>query len=92
MFFCVLSSLVASGLFAIPFQTAIGPGLFTSLAGLRGDLLASFYKRVCGIKDYSNVLPGQGGFLDRFDSFMAAAFCYTLLGYVTVILEVAFLR
>ncbi|GHU99386.1 phosphatidate cytidylyltransferase [Clostridia bacterium] len=32
-----------------------------------GDLAASFIKRFCEIKDYSNVFPGHGGFMDRLD-------------------------
>ena len=47
-------------------------GLMTGVAGLVGDLAASWVKRRAGIKDYSGALPGQGGFLDRFDSLLGA--------------------
>ncbi|NJD30441.1 MAG: CDP-archaeol synthase [Gammaproteobacteria bacterium] len=46
--------------------------LLVGLAGLAGDLAASWVKRRAGIKDYSAALPGQGGFLDRFDSLLGA--------------------
>ena len=44
---------------------------FTILAAILsevGDLVASFIKRKCDIKDYGNVIRGHGGILDRFDS------------------------
>ncbi len=49
---------------------------FLSLLGQFGDLAFSAIKRYFGIKDFSNIMPGHGGILDRLDSII-----FVLLGF-----------
>ena len=50
----------------------MGFALVVAVFGTWGDLVESQIKRQLGIKDSGNVLPGHGGFLDRFDSSLLA--------------------
>ena len=46
-------------------------GFVLSIISQIGDLWASLIKREHGIKDYSQMMPGHGGIMDRFDSIIA---------------------
>lgn len=61
--------------------------LLLSISSQVGDLVASKLKRAYGIKDYSNIFPGHGGVLDRFDSVLFASAMFLLF----IILEMNFI-
>jgi phosphatidate cytidylyltransferase len=54
-----------------------------SVMGNLGDLFESKLKRMAGVKDSGSMMPGHGGFLDRFDSIMfAGPFVWILLQFI----------
>lgn len=57
--------------------------LFLTIVGQFGDLFFSSIKRYYGVKDFSNIMPGHGGVLDRFDSIIFVMLAYTF--FITII-------
>lgn len=67
--------------FTIP-QSFIA-GILICTASFLGDMGASAFKRNFNTKDFGILLPGQGGMLDRFDSFIASG---ALLGFIGILI------
>ncbi len=53
--------------------------ILLSIIGQIGDLIFSKIKRENDIKDFSNIMPGHGGILDRFDSLTFIVFTYVII-------------
>ena len=89
----VLGSILLTLLFTYGFNTfanlelsylaMTGIAIVLSMIGQIGDFAASSIKRYVGIKDFSNLIPGHGGMLDRFDSvILIAPVAYFLLMFI----------
>jgi phosphatidate cytidylyltransferase len=56
----------------LSYQTLVIVSATAAITGTIGDLIESKFKRMAGVKDSGNILPGHGGFFDRFDSLLLA--------------------
>lgn len=71
--FAVIAAIILSHFFTfLSLPQWIGFALIIVVFGTWGDLTESLMKRQLQIKDSGNILPGHGGFLDRFDSTILA--------------------
>jgi phosphatidate cytidylyltransferase len=57
-------------------------GIIGSIASEAGDLFASGLKRYCKIKDYSSLLPGHGGIMDRLDGILFSSAALYFVGFL----------
>jgi phosphatidate cytidylyltransferase len=83
LIFTLLTALWFSGYLSLSPGTITMYAIVICISSLTGDLLASLYKRKVQIKDYSTLIPGHGGALDRFDSLIAAGAVSLLLFILT---------
>jgi len=70
---CLLLGLGGASWLGLPLWQAGLIGAGVGILGQLGDLFESSLKRAIGVKDFGGVLPGHGGVLDRFDSFLFSA-------------------
>ena len=70
--------------FSYNLQTLFLFAILLSFCSQVGDLFESFIKRKCKVKDSSNIIPGHGGFMDRFDGIIVATLICGILGPVVL--------
>jgi phosphatidate cytidylyltransferase len=58
----------------------VGISIAISMASQMGDIAESGLKRTMGVKDSSNLIPGHGGLLDRFDGMLGASLFLLIIG------------
>ncbi|MBK8805565.1 MAG: phosphatidate cytidylyltransferase [Bacteroidales bacterium] len=88
LFFAVLAAVILSHFFkSIALHDFIIMAFLISIFGTYGDLAESLLKRFLGIKDSGKILPGHGGMLDRFDSFIfVIPVIFTYINFISILL------
>ena len=81
---CVFLSFFWSNDYGLKQQYLICCGLILGLSAQFGDLVESLFKRKIGVKDSGHIFPGHGGFLDRFDGFIASVFIAYVLSFFLI--------
>ena len=94
---CIGGSIVGTAIASIYYYNVISSNinialliimtLFLSILGQLGDLFFSKIKRENGIKDFSNIMPGHGGILDRLDSITFITYGYVLIITLTILFK-----
>ncbi|MEO7531221.1 MAG: phosphatidate cytidylyltransferase [Sediminibacterium sp.] len=75
----LLVTLVGFYALAFPAKALLFISITAAIIGTLGDLFESKLKRLAGVKDSGQIMPGHGGFLDRFDSLLFATTALWLL-------------
>ena len=78
----LVSALLLQDLTARPLQKTLILSVGIIFFSFAGDTAASFYKRKYKVKNFSKLIPGHGGVLDRFDSLIAGGAWVALSVYI----------
>ena len=78
--FSFIISLMYSAYFNLKINSYLFIFIFAIIfSSFIGDIIESFFKRLNNLKNSSELLPGHGGFFDRFDSFILSLITYSLM-------------
>lgn len=83
----MLTAMVAAHVLGLNMWVYAGLGAVTAVTAVMGDYTESMFKRAADVKDSGAIMPGHGGFLDRFDAtIMTVPFVFVYLMLVQDIL------